>query len=193
MNSGYSTTPRIQRLKLFCLKVLNIVSHVDNFQRLSLPTSWTGVLPSVKRPPCQKVVIWKFLTLYRQSNNAVGLRLFLEMGISITAYPVPRAPPAPLAPPAPWAPLAPLAISTCCSRVTSYPGRPSLALPISYKIAPNSVEFRPYAQISLQIGRKVLLSDLFWQLGPIMGSKMFINDFIGLKNDTNRPIEYSTY
>ena len=106
MNSGYSTTPRIQRLKLFCLKVLNIVSHVDNFQRLSLPTSWTGVLPSVKRPPCQKVVIWKFLTLYRQSNNAVGLRLFLEMGISITAYPVPRAPPAPLAPPAPWAPLA---------------------------------------------------------------------------------------
>ena len=94
MNSGYSTTPRIQRLKLFCLKVLNIVSHVDNFQRLSLPTSWTGVLPSVKRPPCQKVVIWKFLTLYRQSNNAVGLRLFSEMGIStfINAHILPHSP-----------------------------------------------------------------------------------------------------
>ena len=157
MNSGYSTTPRIQRLKLFCLKVLNIVSHVDNFQRLSLPTSWTGLLPSVKRPPCQKVVIWKFLTLYRQSNNAVGLWLFLEMGISIIAYPVPRAPPAPLT----TTPHAPLAISTCCSRVTTYLGRPSLALPISYKTAPNSIKFRPYAQISLQIGRKVLLSDLF--------------------------------
>ena len=82
------------KVETFCLKVLNIVSHVDNFQRLSLPTSWTGVLPSVKRPPCQKVVIWKFLTLYRQSNNAVGLRLFSEMGIStfINAHILPHSP-----------------------------------------------------------------------------------------------------
>ena len=85
MNSGYSTTPRIQRLKLFCLKVLNIVSHVDNFQRLSLPTSWTGLLPSVKRPPCQKVVIWKFLTIYRQSNNAVHYRISSATGATCAA------------------------------------------------------------------------------------------------------------
>ena len=49
-------------------------------------------LPSVKRPPCQKVVIRKYLIVYRQSNNVVGLRLFLEMGVSITTYLVPRAP-----------------------------------------------------------------------------------------------------
>ena len=192
MNSGYSTTPRIQRLKLFCLKVLNIVSHVDNFQRLSLPTSWTGLLPSVKRPPCQKVVIWKFLTLYRQSNNAVGLRLFLEMGISITAYPVPRAPPAPL--------------------TTSALGAPCATGDFDMLLKSDSISRAPVAGASNIVQNCPKLSQIsplrsniatnrpkspfkwsFLQLGPIMGSKMFINDFIGLKNDTNRPIEYSTY
>ena len=192
MNSGYSTTPRIQRLKLFCLKVLNIVSHVDNFQRLSLPTSWTGLLPSVKRPPYQKVVILKFLTLYRQSNNAVGLGLFLEMGISITTYPVP------------WAPLA--------SLTTNALGAPCAIGDFDMLLKSDSISRSPIASASNIVQNCPKLSQIsplrsniatnrskspftwsFLQLGPIMGSKMVINDFIGLKNDTNRPIEYSTH
>ena len=151
MNSGYSTTPRIQRLKLFCLKVLNIVSHVDNFQRLSLPTSWTGLLPNVKRSPCQKVVIWKFWQFTGNQTMQSVSDYFWKWGfplqhIQCHGRHLRRSPPAP------WAPLAPLAISTCCSRVTAYPRRPSLALPISYKTAPNSVKFRPYCRITTTCG-----------------------------------------